>query len=284
MRCAGQLLQRVFGLLVILPLVIVVVAEDSGNDDAMYYNEFTVCADTTIAITEIQLLCDSPGTYYYGSQKYRNSADCQGGDKARLEVEFQITEDLEADAYMTMLVKASNGVSNYRMYSDETICDISDITNEYGYGPCADGGYPTAGYYKIQQQFYWDEDDDQHDDDGYVGFTPLVVIGIASNQGEEEYDLGGANTDACRGGDTDTQYTQGVAKTAVNTIGTFLKTFGILVGCVGLIVGTGWLVLRIGNAKAEEKKSGIGEELLDDSANDDRKVAMVGQNNDLVNF
>lgn len=281
MRCAGRLLQRVFGLLVILWVNVV------AEDEEMYYNEFTVCADASIAITNIQLLCDSPGTYYYGSQKYRNSADCQGGDKARLYVEFQIVEDLEEEAYMTMYAQGGGSVSSYSLYTDELICDISDISNDYGYTVCADG-YARAGYYKLEQQFYWGDDDDQHDDDGYVGFTPMVVIGFASDEYEEEgYDLGGANTNSCEDG-TNTQYTQGVAKTAVNTIGTFLKTFGILVGCVALIVGSGWLVLKMGNARIEVgKRSGIQDDLLQDNSDDgddDRKVAMVGQNRDLVNF
>ena len=80
-------------------------------DDAAYMNKFTVCDDTSIVVSDVSLLCDSPGTYYYGSGKYRSSATCEGGDKAKMQVDFQILEDLQTDAYLTLSVQGYGTVA-----------------------------------------------------------------------------------------------------------------------------------------------------------------------------
>jgi hypothetical protein len=42
------------------------------------------CRRSYIQVISLQLLCDTPGAYYYGSSAYRNSEVCVSGDKAHL--------------------------------------------------------------------------------------------------------------------------------------------------------------------------------------------------------
>jgi hypothetical protein len=44
------------------------------------------CSNNTIQVTRIQILCNTPGAYYYGSNAYRNSKVCTRGDKLNLQV------------------------------------------------------------------------------------------------------------------------------------------------------------------------------------------------------
>ena len=75
--------------------------EDAGADqvddnysggDSSVYSGFTVCDDTAIQVQDVQLYCDSPGTFYYGSGKYRNSQNCTAGDKGKYLVDFYIQD------------------------------------------------------------------------------------------------------------------------------------------------------------------------------------------------
>ena len=62
--------------------------DDENNDK----NQIEVCSDGVIQVQDIQIACDSPGTFYYGSGKYRNSATCMPGDKGQIRVDFYIAE------------------------------------------------------------------------------------------------------------------------------------------------------------------------------------------------
>jgi hypothetical protein len=103
-----------------------------SSDDGSYYNTFSVCSDSSIVISDISLLCDSPGAYYYGSNKYRNSASCQGGDKAKLTVNFQIAEYLESSAYIHLMVKGYGSVESKQIHSGEQLCSISGLSSSDG--------------------------------------------------------------------------------------------------------------------------------------------------------
>lgn len=46
------------------------------------------CKHNYVQVTSLQLLCDTPGAYYYGSNAYRKSEVCQSGDKAFVEMDF----------------------------------------------------------------------------------------------------------------------------------------------------------------------------------------------------
>lgn len=250
------------------------VVADEGDDE--YLNSFSVCEDSVVTVNQISLLCDSPGTYYYGSGKYRNSAKCQAGDKAKLEIELEVTEDLEEVAYLTVYVEGYGTVSNADLYTEQSMCSISSLSSAYGSSPCSDsdsGLYPKAGSYYLKERFYWGSQDDSYD----YSFTPKVVVGVKSNLNKQQFDLGGANTYLCDG-NSFMKWTTGVGQSAANTLRTFLITFGILTGSILAIVLSGWCIMRIANRPAP--KETIEEELLDSQVQN--KIAMVGKNRDLV--
>jgi hypothetical protein len=106
--------------------------DGSSADDGSYYNKFSVCSDSSIVVSDIVLVCDSPGAYYYGSNKYRNSASCQAGDKAKLTIKFQIAEALETSAYIHLMVKGYGSVESEQIYAGEELCSISGLSSSDG--------------------------------------------------------------------------------------------------------------------------------------------------------
>lgn len=105
---------------------------DGSSDDGSYYNKFSVCSDSSIVVSDIVLVCDSPGAYYYGSNKYRNSASCQAGDKAKLTVKFQVAETLESSAYIHLMVKGYGSVESKQIYAGEELCSVSGLSSSDG--------------------------------------------------------------------------------------------------------------------------------------------------------
>jgi hypothetical protein len=221
MRYSAQLCFAVFAVIAVVAFA----------DDDTYINKFTVCDDTSIVVSDISLVCDSPGTYYYGSGKYRNSATCQGGDKAKMQVDFQIQDTLETDGYITLSVQGYGTVETVQLYTQESFCSIAQSTDG---ATC-----PSAGSYKIYQTFYWGS---QSDDYTYT-FTPKVVVGITSTVDSNVFDLGGANTNHCQG-DVINDWTVGIRKSMSNSIKSFFATFGILTGSIVAILLAGWCITR----------------------------------------
>jgi hypothetical protein len=105
---------------------------DGSSDDGTYYNKFSVCSDSSIVVTDLVLVCDSPGAYYYGSNKYRNSATCQAGDKARLTVKFQVAETLDSSAYIHLMVKGYGSIESKQIYAGEELCSTSGLSSSDG--------------------------------------------------------------------------------------------------------------------------------------------------------
>jgi hypothetical protein len=103
--------------------------DGSSSDDGSYYNKFSVCSDSSIVVSDIVLVCDSPGAYYYGSNKYRNSATCQAGDKAKLTVKFQVAETLSSSAYIHLMVKGYGSVESKQIYAGEELCSTSGLSS-----------------------------------------------------------------------------------------------------------------------------------------------------------
>jgi hypothetical protein len=220
------------------------------SDDDAYMNKFTVCDDTSIVVTDVALLCDSPGTYYYGSGKYRNSATCEGGDKAKMQVDFQILEDLQSEAYITLSVQGYGTVAAVQVYTQESFCSVVQSTDG--------AACPAAGNYKINHMFYWGSQSDSYT----YSFTPKVIVGISSDLANNVYDLGGANTNSCKG-EVVSDWTVGVRKSMANSIKSFFATFGILCGSIVILIITGWCITRQSSA-AKIPKSIIVDEELDE--------------------
>lgn len=217
-------------------------------DDAAYVNKFTVCDDTSIVVSDVSLLCDSPGTYYYGSGKYRNSATCEGGDKAKMQVDFQILEDLQSEAYITLSVHGYGTVAAVQVYTQESFCSVVQSTDG--------AACPAAGNYKINHMFYWGGQSDSYT----YSFTPKVVVGIASDLNNNVYDLGGANTNNCKG-EIVNDWTIGVRKSMANSIKSFFATFGILCGSIVTLIIAGWCITRQSRAPKIPKSIIVDEEL-----------------------
>jgi hypothetical protein len=204
--------------------------------DSSYYNKFTVCANSKVVVTEMSIVCDSPGAYYYGGSKYRNSATCQAGDKARVEIVLQITQDLSSDylPYLVVDVYGYGSVATHRLFNAVKFCN--SVTAMSG------KACPYAGYYKISEVFYWGGKSDTYD----YSFTPKISVGVATAQGLKygKYDLGGANTQKCSSGSTFTNWTTGVSKANANAFVTFLVTFGLLTASCLSVALAGWAIQR----------------------------------------
>ncbi|GKY96151.1 hypothetical protein MPSEU_000575100 [Mayamaea pseudoterrestris] len=264
---ANQLFIRRRALCVLYALVILV--SSRADDGFQQYNRFTVCGNSAIEVQDLSIVCDSPGAYYYGSNKYRNSADCQGGDKVKISIQFYLQEALEGDAYVTIEAKGYGSVSSHVLHQAESLCSISSLKS------LEKQSCGSIGLYSIQEQFSWSDKNDEYE----YSFTPKLVVGFASNANKQVYDLGGANTNSCSG-DTFTNWTKGLQKSAANTIKTFFATFGILLGAIFGVLVVGWCLMRQANAKPKEF---IVQEPTDE--NEYHKMAMMGdQMNNLVDI
>jgi hypothetical protein len=129
----------------------------------------------------------------------------------------------------------------------------------------------------LQKSFTWGEQSDSYE----TSFEPKVVIGIASDPSRNTFDLGGANTNQCSG-NTFMNWTTGVSKSATNTLRTFFSTFGILLGATLALGAAGWCLFRKGSATPKQQPIAAFDEDLDE--HDYHKIAMVGNNRNLVDF
>jgi hypothetical protein len=237
----------------------------AADDD---YHQFSVCADSAILVEELSIVCDSPGSYYYGSSKYRNSATCVAGDKAKLQVVFEILEDLtNYSPAISVQVQAYGSVETVQLHSSEDLCSLS-IKSLDG-ATC-----PEAGVYQVNEQFYWGSQNDEYE----YNFKPVATIGFASaTQNYQYYDLGGANTDKCKGG-TFQNWSPNVGNSAKDTIVFFMITLGLLLGVTSLVVACRWYTMR--SVESKPKKEAMEEELLDEE--DVQRIAMMGREKDLI--
>lgn len=230
--------------------VLVSLANTALADDA-YINKFSVCDSTSVVVSNITIACDSPGAYYYGSSKYRNSATCEAGDKAKMKVDFLILADLQADAYLTLYVQGYGTVEPVMINTQDSLCSMLQSTN----GTAC----PAAGSYSLSKTFYWGSQSD-----GYsYSFIPKVVVGVASTVNSNVFDLGGANTNKCAGS-VNNDWTMGARKSMANSIKSFFATFGLLSASILAIVSAGWCILRQSRARSKVPKAIIVDEELDE--------------------
>lgn len=237
-----------------------------ADDD--YYNHFSVCSDSVIIVEELMIVCDSPGSYYYGSNKYRNSAKCAAGDKGKLQFVFEITDDLQASPYLSLDVQAYGSVPNNQIYSNVDLCSLETLTSQDG-SIC-----PAAGVYSVSEKFYFGNKQEDYD----YQFKPVPVIGFTSNVEQNYYDLGGANTQACKGG-TFQNWSTNMGNTASKTLRLFLVTFGILFAVSMTFIAWRYFAMKR-ELKVGPKREEMEEELLDDE--DLRRIAMMSREKDLI--
>jgi len=200
-----------------------------ANNQADGNHKFTVCADSYIIVEELSILCDSPGQYYYGGNKYRNSNQCMGGDKVKYEVQFDIPYDLPENVkpYLTMDVQGYGTVESVRLYDSVPLCEIDDLWSLDG----SDCGQP--GQFSVGGSFYFA---DQADDYDYK-FKPKVVVGLSSQQNSNSYNLGGANTNQCDG-ESFTKWSNGIARSVSGPLHAFIVTMIVLaLGALSVMSG-----------------------------------------------
>jgi hypothetical protein len=208
-------------------------ANSNGDGD-------TVCDDTAIEVSEVQIYCDSPGTFYYGSGKYRNSQNCTAGDKGQYIVDFYINDAATIEAtggYPVIDVSATGSIGwyqyNQKVSENVDLCSLSSLKSLSG-SVC-----PAEGKYRIKSNFFWEEDA------SYDGvFSPTLTIGFKSSEYENTYDYGGANTPYCSGTTFFTTWKNGAKKVYANSVEVFLKTFGILAFTIAVMVSFIWLMVK----------------------------------------
>ena len=206
--------------------------------DAENQNQIEVCSDGVIQVQDIQMYCDSPGTYYYGSGKYRNSASCLPGDKAQIRIDFYIAEaDIIASNgnYALVDISASGGYwgqDSQLVYESADLCSLSTLHSK-------GSSCPYEGYYYIKTHFFWDGDSSN----GGNAFYPKLTVGFKSSVNKNVYDYGGANTNLCRGS-TFITWSDRIAISYANAVGNFVKTFGILLLTILCLGGFIWLLIR----------------------------------------
>jgi hypothetical protein len=260
-----------------------VVADDSygSSSNSEYYNQFSVCADSKVEVIDMSLYCDSPGSYYYGSNKYRNSASCQAGDKAKVQVTFAIQEEIDTtittDPYLTMEVQGYGTIESITVLQTVSFCE--SVTSLDG-SVC-----PAVGKYYIKKQFYWGNQNDNYD----YSFVPKIMIGVASTETINYYDLGGANTNKCYSGNTFSNWTIGVRKSAATTFESFIISFGILLVSILFIIVFTYCIIKETSRRKYYKESDTminktkKDNIVVDEINDYHRLAnLMGKESGLV--
>ena len=256
-----------------IQLVVLFVVRSHGDDAEYYQKYFEVCADALIQVEDVSLLCDSPGAYYYGNGKYRNSETCALGDKAHVKIYFYIGQDLQGtEPYVTLLVTDTSGsdMHDVSIFQDVLLCSVSGLTSQNGQA-C-----PGEGYYYIYQTAYLGErgsGDNQLD--------AIASIGFQSDPDSVFFNLGGANTDYCHAGSYGRYSYAKIGKQLANAVASFLVTWGTLFfGVISILGFIGFLVSRI-RKRNDVTFEDADEDLLAGNFN---QVIVMSSSRSLVDF
>jgi hypothetical protein len=257
-----------------LTLALFAVRCGAEEDEGEYYTKyFETCADSDIEIEDVSLLCDSPGAYYYGNGKYRDSHTCMLGDKGKISVYFYVGEELEGtEPYVTIKVTDdfNSDAEEMYFYQDELMCSIGNLKAQGGQA-C-----PSPGYYYITGSNYLGDKDGSGNP-----FDAKVNVGFRSDPSMAYFDLGGANTELCKG-DFIGKYSYGrMRKQVANAIASFLVTWGTLFfGVLSVLVFAIFLIRRI-KERNNPPFEDADEDLLDGHYN---QVIVMSSSRSLVDF
>lgn len=124
-------------------------------DDGYYKSQIQICSDAVIQVQDIIVYCDSPGTFYYGSGKYRNSESCQPGDKATVQLDFYIAyqsaiQQSGNKALIDIFATGGAYTEDVKVYDSADLCSLSSLQRK-SRSQC-----PYNGYYQIKTHFYWE--------------------------------------------------------------------------------------------------------------------------------
>ena len=247
---------------------------DDGEGEGAYYQKyFESCEDTDIQVEDVSLLCDSPGAYYYGNGKYRNSNSCMLGDKGKVSIYFYIGEELEgAEPYVTLNVKddSNSDVEEMVILQDEPLCSVSGLKAQDGQ-TC-----PGEGYYYISGTTYLGDKDGSGNP-----FDAKAQVGFKTYPDVEYFDLGGANTLYCPGGSLGTYSYSRMKTQFASAVASFLVTWGTLFfGILSVIVFVVFLVRRM-KTRNDVSFEDADEDLLDGNYN---QVIVMSSSRSLVDF
>jgi cbb3-type cytochrome oxidase subunit 3 len=273
----------------ILALTSPVFSEENGGggDGGGQSNQISVCSDAVIVVSDVQLTCDSPGTYYYGSGKYRNSATCKPGDKANLVVDFYIDDPDTIQqhggyALLSIQVDSYTYIGTKVVYENADLCSLSTVKS-LSYGVAC----PAQGNYRVKTHFFWPESDYSTS-----SFTPNAVVGFKSHANSNKYDYGGANTDQCSG-NSFVSWSDAIKTQYANAMSNFMRTFGILVLTVlgmGMAVWFLWrgpkrALNQIKRGRLFRRNNGMSAKMIDaeNEADDIKKLGMIGKQ-DVLDF
>jgi hypothetical protein len=267
------ILPNSFGYLLLLLFVLPLRAEDGSSSG----ETMQVCSDTDILVTGISLVCDSPGTFYYGSGKYRNSQYCKGGDKAKLVLTFDVVGDI-SDVDPLLTLEARGDGETVTVYKNARLCYLGTLSSTTK-SSC--GGY---GSFQVSTQFYWTKstsDDDQ-------SFSPYVSVGFHSEKNPNKYDLGGANTKMCAG-NSFLAWSDEIRHSGrfSGPIASLIWSSLILIGTVGMLGVFAWYLWRNSSRDKEyvDDFSRYYDEAEANAADDDyRKIRLIRKEQGLVAF
>lgn len=242
------------------------------NDDAVDVEQNVICGDSIIQVQELTITCDSPGAYYYGSGKYRNSPSCLPGDKVKIVLDFYIDDESTieyagGEVYLSMSVDGSYSQIK-TLYENTDLCSTSSMSSLSG------DGCPARGYYQIKEKFYWDKSDNSN---STTSFYPTVTVGFRSNANQYTFDYGGANTELCRGS-TFVTWSKRVKKTYANALSNFIKTFGILCMTIAMMGVFAWVLIHKPKNFVEAKAKLVPNQDYGDNAVFDFKKLPSGAN------
>mmetsp|Transcript_4328 Transcript_4328/g.7487 ORF Transcript_4328/g.7487 Transcript_4328/m.7487 type:complete len:248 (-) Transcript_4328:214-957(-) len=204
---------------VLLGLVLLFVnaedADDAYNDDGGS-GALEICKKSVVVVDSLEVLCDSPYTYYYGNGAHRNSIYCDYGDKVTISFSLDVTEDLEDTAiYMLMSAYTPNDME---LYLGEPV----DVCSAYLGEEC---NYEGIYNFTTKVQF-------AYLDDGEAQFVPTIEFSF-SDQPDSGYNLGGANIE-CDYGNGFIDWASDRTNTTLLHIKTqtFMSSYGILIGTI----------------------------------------------------
>lgn len=269
-----RILQTKYLGLLLLLLAVGGRGEDAEQEGDRYVKYFEECADAAINVEDVSLLCDSPGAYYYGNGKYRNSQTCMMGDKGKVKIYFYISDEVDGyEPYVTLGVKNDydSGAAKMYIYQDEPLCGISNLKAQDGQA-C-----PAPGYYYISGSTYLGEKDGSSSS----SLDAKALVGFRTDPQVWNYDLGGANTDLCPGG-VFGQYSYGyLRKKVANAVASFLVTWGTLFFGVVAVMGFAIFLIRRIKARQNPPFEAADEDLLDGHYN---QVIVMSSSRSLVDF
>jgi hypothetical protein len=158
---------------------------NNNNNNAEEKISLNVCANSVVQVTSVNIACSSPYTFYYGNGAHRNSVYCDYLDKATVNVNFQVIDNIEeeSDIYMTMAIRDQNR-------NLLAVIDPSYLCNDYVGSSCTSAGkYSFSTKVRLQNPSGGQSSNSE-------SFLPIIQMAF-STKPNHGYNLGALNT-ACK--------------------------------------------------------------------------------------